>query len=227
VFDDARVARAPALFAALFEGGDAATAARARRSAAGSFYPDSVMLRCTEASLAAEYDILARGDSAGAASLSRMIAGRLTSAPDTVVAECSIAALTLRSQLAMRGDASALRAVTIRLDSALRAAPASPLLTLMTGNVVAVHAFEQLGDTARALAAARRRPILYGPLQGWTAMLREEARLAAVTGDRAGAVRAYRLFVALRGTAEAPLLREVQRAREEMARLAREARPPS
>src|SRR5439155_20870492 len=110
----------------------------------------------TEASLAAEYDILARGDSAAAAAIARTIAGRLTTAPDTAVDECSIAALTLRSQLAMRGDQSALRAVTLRLDSALRAAPAAPLLALMTGNFVASRASEQVGDPARARDAARR-----------------------------------------------------------------------
>ena len=151
-----------------------------------------------------------------------MIATRITSAPDSVVEECTLATKTLRVQLASRGDPGALRPLTLQLDSALRTVPASPLLTIMTGNLVAVRAFERLGDLNRALDAARRRPILYGPLQGWPSMLRAEARMAAATGDRARAMHAYRRYIALRAVAEAPLQSEVQQARAELARLERE-----
>ena len=222
VFDGAMVLRGPAIFAGLFEGGDSATTSRARKDATGSLRPDSVMSRCTEASLAAQYDLIARGDSSSAASLWRVIAARITSTPDTVVEECTLATKMLRVQLASRGDPGALRPLTLQLDSALRTVPASPLLTIMTGNLVAVRAFERLGDLNRALEAARRRPILYGPLQGWPSMLRAEARLAAATGDRARAMHAYRRYVALRAVAEAPLQSDVQQARAELARLERD-----
>src|SRR5439155_136533 len=46
VFDGAMVLRGPAIFAGLFEGGDSATASRARKDATGSLRPDSVMSRC-------------------------------------------------------------------------------------------------------------------------------------------------------------------------------------
>ena len=55
-------------------------------------------------------------------------------------------------------------------------------------------------------------------------MLREEAQLAAASGDRPRAMHAYRLFVALRAGADGPLQADVRRARAELARLMREAR---
>ena len=222
VFDDAMVSRGPAMFAALYEGGDVATAARARRLATGALRSDSVIARCTEAALAAQYDFVARHDRATAASVVRMISGRLTSAPDTIVNECSLSTMTLRTQLAMGGDRTTLRALTQRLDSSLRAAPAAPLLTILTGNLIVARAFVQLGDTGRAIEAARRRPILYGPLLGWAALLHDEARLAAATGKRAQAMRAYRLFIALRDSADVALQPEVRQARAELTHLARE-----
>jgi hypothetical protein len=212
------------MFAALYEGGDMATAARARRLATGALRPDSVMARCTEASLAAQYDLVARRDRATATSLARMISRRLTSAPDTIVNECSLSAMTLRAQLAMDGDGATLLDVTQRLDSALRAAPAAPLLTILTGNLIATRAFVQLGDTARALDAVRRRPILYGPLLGWAALLHDEARLAAAMGERPQAMHAYRLFIALRDSADAQLQPEVLQARAGLTRLTKELR---
>jgi hypothetical protein len=222
LFNDSMVLRGPAIFAGLFEGGDSATTVRARRSAAGALRPDSVITRCTEAALAAQYDLLERGDSSSAVSLWRTITNRLSVAPDTVVDECDIAAKTLRVQLAMRGARGPLLALTRELDSTLRTAPPSPLLTIMTGNLVVVRAFEQLGDPVSALAAARRRPVLYGPLQGWSAMLLAEARLADATGSRTRAIQAYRRFIALRAVAEPPLQSELRQARDELARLERE-----
>jgi tetratricopeptide (TPR) repeat protein/TolB-like protein len=222
LFNDATVLRAPALFAGVFEGGDSATTARARRSARGAFRADSMMTRCTEAALAALYDVLMRGDSTTADSLARTLTKRLSTAPDTAVDECDLAAKTLRVQLAMRGAGASLRALTLQLDSALRTVPPSPLLAIMTGNLVVAHAFEQLGEPANALAAARRRPVLYGPLQGWPAMLLIEARLAEATGNHMRALEAYRRFTALRAVAEPPLQPELRDARTELALLERD-----
>jgi hypothetical protein len=53
--------------------------------------------------------------------------------------------------------------------------------------------------------------------------LREEGRLAALTGDRAGAIRAYRHYLALRGDAEPALQPEVKRVREELEAVERES----
>lgn len=78
------------------------------------------------------------------------------------------------------------------------------------------------GNLVAALAAARRRP--YG---GGThgilisTFLKEEGRLAALNGDRADAVRAYRHFLALRPNPEDHLMEEVERIRRELDQLAR------
>ena len=53
--------------------------------------------------------------------------------------------------------------------------------------------------------------------------LREEGRLAALTGDRQGAIRAYRHYLALRGDAEPGLQPEVRRVREELEAVERES----
>ena len=211
------------LFLRIFEGGDSFTAVRARRDAGRVLAPANVMSQCTDAELAAAYDLLVRDDPSTAIAQARAIEDRLTSVHDVQFDECALAAMSLRVLLAARGHTSDLPAITLRLDSALRAAPASPLLTLMTGNLIAARAFEQIGDQGRALNAARRRPILYGPLLGWATMLREEGRLAALVGDREGAIGAYRLFIALRAAAEPPLQPDVSHAQAEVARLERES----
>ena len=222
LFDRATSLPPTTIVAALFEEGDSATAARARSMAAGALAPDSVMAQCTKAELAAAYDLLARHSPATAASLIKTIDARFPTAVGDAASECAVAVATLRVLLAPRNVAS-LSPVAQQLDLLLRSAPPGPLLTLMVGNLVAMRAFIQLGDMERALNAARRRPILYGPLSGWAPMLREEARLAALTGDRDGAIHAYRLFIGLRAAAEPTLQAEVRHARAELARLERES----
>ena len=49
--------------------------------------------------------------------------------------------------------------------------------------------------------------------------LKEEGRLALLTGDTASAVLAFRRYVSLRSGAEAPLQREVDRERDRLAGL--------
>ena len=212
-----------AMWALLFESGDSATAARARRDAAGALAPDNVMSQCMSAQLAAAYDLLVHGDASTAKAQARAIESRLSSVYGDRLSECSLAAMTLHVLVAAQNDAADLRSATMRLDAALRTAPPAPYLSLMTSNLVAARALAQIGDTARALNAARRRPILYGRPLGWATMLREEGRLAALTGDREGAIRAYRLFVALRATAEPSLQGELKQVRAELARLERES----
>ena len=53
--------------------------------------------------------------------------------------------------------------------------------------------------------------------------LREEGRLAALTGDRAGSIRAYRHYLALRSEAEPALQPEVRQVRAELEALERES----
>jgi serine/threonine-protein kinase len=70
-------------------------------------------------------------------------------------------------------------------------------------NLVLARAYERNGDVPAALRAVRRRPYDWdtGPLY-LTTYLREEGRLAALSGDRAGAARAYHRFLDLRNGAD-------------------------
>ena len=70
-------------------------------------------------------------------------------------------------------------------------------------NLFLSRKFVQVGDTARALAAARRAKPWSGFLAELTGglfvdLLREEARLSAMVGDTAGAIDAYQHYFALR-----------------------------
>jgi hypothetical protein len=83
---------------------------------------------------------------------------------------------------------------------------------------------EAQGDIAGALRAIRRRPGYSGLILKSYA-LREEGRLAALTGDREGAIEAYSHYLTLRYNPEPPVQPEVDRARAELARLVGESRP--
>ena len=84
-------------------------------------------------------------------------------------------------------------------------------------NVEAARMRERLGDARAALAATRRRTYSYHLTDYLAAQLREEGRLAAITGDRTGAVRAYRHYLALRSDAEASLRLKIDSVRGELA----------
>jgi len=92
-------------------------------------------------------------------------------------------------------------------------------------NLVVARRHEARGDLAGALAAVRRRAA-FDANQGGTSYLstylREEGRLAALVGDREGAVRAYRHYLALRSDPEPSLRPEVDRVRAALARLEEE-----
>ena len=65
---------------------------------------------------------------------------------------------------------------------------------------------DRQGDHRAALMAVRRRTYSYHLTDYLAEHLREEGRLAALTGDRQGAVRAYRHYLVLRSDPE-PALR--------------------
>ena len=71
--------------------------------------------------------------------------------------------------------------------------------------LVLAHAYEESGDVAGALRAIRRG-VWYYPPRLLSTHLREEGRLAARLGDRAGAIRAWEHYLALRSDPE-PALR--------------------
>jgi hypothetical protein len=79
--------------------------------------------------------------------------------------------------------------------------------------------YERLGDTERALASIRRRPYLRGWPRYLSSYLREEGRLAVVTGDRDGASRAYRQYLMLRTSVAPPFRAQVDSVRAELGAL--------
>lgn len=85
-------------------------------------------------------------------------------------------------------------------------------------SLVLAHAYEESGDDAGALRVIRRGA-WYHPPRLLSTYLREEGRLAARLGDRAGAIRAYEHYLALRSNPEPPLRAERDSIRAEVNRL--------
>jgi tetratricopeptide (TPR) repeat protein len=87
-------------------------------------------------------------------------------------------------------------------------------------NLVIARLAEAQGDLPRALKAVRRRTggYMLGPIFLST-YLREEGRLAALTGDTAGAIRAYHHYLALRPNPEPHLREEVGQVQADLMRL--------
>jgi len=91
----------------------------------------------------------------------------------------------------------------------------------LAANLVVARVAEAQGDLHLALRAVRRRAGRYDMLPTWylSSFLREEGRLAALTGDNAGAARAYRHYLALRPNPEPAVVSEVESVRGELAAL--------
>jgi hypothetical protein len=90
--------------------------------------------------------------------------------------------------------------------------------------IVAARSLEAAGDIPRAYGAVRRRQTWNSNSSPYlTTQLREEGRLAAIAGDREGAIRAYRHYLALRDAAEPSLYSQVAEVRQELRRLEGEA----
>lgn len=145
---------------------------------------------------------------------------------DTMGADAAIARLkqagderfiildALRASFTRRTDADSLR---LRLDSmVLRGCCAGPKWI----GLAAAGLHERAGDDVRALRAIRAGRWLFPP-QYLSTYLRDEGRLAARTGDRQAAIRAYRHYLILRSNPEPELRAEVDRIRAELARLER------
>lgn len=107
---------------------------------------------------------------------------------------------------------------TYALDSILRTGP--PVSEMRRqANIVAARIFEELGETRRAYAAARRVLINWGGERYFVPRLRQRARLAALSGDRDAAIDAYRLYLEFRDDPESALRAQVDSVRTELATL--------
>ena len=81
------------------------------------------------------------------------------------------------------------------------------------GNLLVARLRLGSADTAAALRALRRRSYSLSSLFYLATTLRQEGQLAAATGDRKGAIRAYTHYLALRAAPEEPLKREADEVR--------------
>jgi eukaryotic-like serine/threonine-protein kinase len=140
----------------------------------------------------------------------------------SLVRSATICAMLLEAMQATATHQPDARSSVERLDSLMRLGPAPwegiPGGPTTLENLALGRLFATLGDPARGLAAIRR-----GGYFGVDAMpseyRKEECHLAAVTGDRAGAIRACQLFLAMRPNPEAALQPDVDAVRAELARL--------
>ncbi len=149
----------------------------------------------------------------------RLLSAQPPADSDTTVVYNQECAVLLQALLASAEDGSAADAALSRLESLARAGPASLFNTAYV-NLVLARLLEARGDPVGALAAVRRLGYPSAPFL--SSYLREEGRLAALTGDREGAIRAYRHYLALRADPEPVLAADVDAVRTELGRLVAE-----
>jgi tetratricopeptide (TPR) repeat protein len=210
------------VFAALYWDGDARAAVAATQRLGSylngeSMGPGEVGDRLTAACALAHWHV-ARGElDAARAMLATM--RRFRHRADSVASALSpVCAPAVEAQLeASRGRNSAREALA-KLDSTLLATSNYRDQLVTVGNIVAARLHERRGDVQKSLEMVRRRT---GFGMFLSTQLHEEGRLAASIGDRAGAIRAYRHYLALRSAAEPRLRPDVERVRRELVRLER------
>jgi hypothetical protein len=186
---------------------------------------------------------LSQGDRAGAVeAVTRLRQDVPEEAPAARTGNAVCAAL-LEAKIAAGGSpSSAAVAALDRLDALIRSGPGgqrngpsvaftlSPAYVRSTVgispvgfedfvNLEVARLREREGDLAGALRAVRRRSYSYHLTDYLAAHLREEGRLAALTGDTAGAIRAWRHYLVLRSDAEPALRAGVDSVRAELAKL--------
>jgi hypothetical protein len=110
-----------------------------------------------------------------------------------------------------------------KLAEADEAARTYILVATVPANLIVARVAEAEGDLALALRAVRRRD---GTLAGFpwylSTFLREEGRLAALTGDTIGAIRAYQHYMMFHSDPEPEARAEVERVRMDLAKLLQE-----
>lgn len=195
---------------ALYGGGDSAAAVQALPRLTGDGIRSASL---DEACAAGQWSAWA-GETRSARSALRA----LRDAPDGADGpSVACAALIEAISAVVRGVPEALPLVE-RADSIIAVGPplgdARAYASLAIGRL-----YDRLGDRERALASVRRRPYLRDWPRYLASYLREEGRLAAATGDRDGAARAYRQYLATRAGAEPPLRAEADSVRAELGAL--------
>jgi tetratricopeptide (TPR) repeat protein len=186
---------------------------------------------------------LSHGELGGAAQAVVRLRSRAPGDSPPSLTSNNVCAALLEAKLAAASGAAGASAALDRLDNLIRSGPGgqrngpavaftlSPAYIRSTVGIspVGFEDFVNLevarlreghGDRRAALAAVRRRSYSYHLTDYLAAHLREEGRLAALTGDSSGAVRAYRSYLALRSDPEPALRPAVEAVRAELAKLA-------
>jgi DNA-binding SARP family transcriptional activator/TolB-like protein len=157
------------------------------------------------------------------ASMARTIARLRTAdatAPSWLVEENATCGAALEAAWAASQSRSNAALLLERVDSMVQTGPA--WRWSFPRHRFLARLWEERGDSRRALAAVRRRP---RPQVRYLASdLVEEGRFAALSGDTAGAVRAYRHYLALRLDPEPDIRSEVLAVESQLARLEPQSR---
>jgi tetratricopeptide (TPR) repeat protein len=185
---------------------------------------------------------LSHGETVGASQAIARLRNRMPDDSPSVITTDTVCAVLLEAKLAAAMHTPAAPDALERLDALLRSGPGgqrsgpSIAFTLspayvrsMVGispcgfedfaNLEIARLREEQGDLRAALAAVRRRSYAYHLSDYFTAHLRQEGRLAALTGDTTGAVVAYRQYLALLSDPEPALRPAVAAVRAELAKL--------
>jgi predicted negative regulator of RcsB-dependent stress response len=96
--------------------------------------------------------------------------------------------------------------------------PSSQTLT-HAANLELARLQESRGNLTGAPRALRRREYYDWDLSFYSTALREEGRIAALAGDRMGAVQAYQHYLAMRSDPESSQKPEVEQVRNELGKL--------
>jgi hypothetical protein len=208
-----------AISAAMFDDGDRALAdssgrALARALAVDTLRPQSLdALRRTSVSMLHQSLVyLEQGDTVRAKAASDWLRRHVEGLPRNRIS--SLLTPMLMASRARRSEGVALRAV---VDSAAfdGCCDFPPM-----GSLLLARAYVDAGDDANALRVIRRG-VWYYPPRHITTQLREEGRLAARLGDRAGAIRAYEKYLAMRSHPEPGLVAQRDSVQAEVNRLKR------
>jgi hypothetical protein len=157
---------------------------------------------------------LAHGETQSVTFLLQRLEAGLTMG-DSVVPEGAspLCSSTIRAMLAAWQGRSDAMAQVERVDSILWLNSQSDYGNKPVLHLIVAGLFEELGEPELALGA------LGVGVNFLSATLREEGRLAALTGDREGAISAYAHYLELRSDPEPEVLPEVEAVRDELARL--------
>ena len=208
------------VFAALFENGDTVQAREAIReleaSAEAALGPDPIPSQQVRDICYAGVWYADRGNGEA----SRRMLTTLRGVSDRAASNTASHVTATSCQLALEAllaDAAEAPAVADRLDSLALTGPfiGSDERNLLS--IIVAGVFESQGRLARALAAVRR-PDQFAGL-GFLPMLREEGRLALLTGDTTGAIWAYDWYLRVRDQAEPSVRARDDAIRADLARL--------